>query len=191
MAEAPTLTIRRDWPRPSDADLAAFRDAPTGWVVDAQGRRGALHHGIRVLTRATRILGAAFYPPICDDLALTYDVTYLRKVAAIVREAHARNPGAGLTDPGEVQHGGVLQVDLARVFGRVRDLQDIILAPCRKPGVLVAFRRKWADRTFLAEMPRSEGSKFGMGKGGVAGSEGVHSGPFLVGSEASQAERTK
>lgn len=59
MAEAPTLTIRRDWPRPSDADLAAFRDAPTGWVVDAQGRRGALHHGIRVLTRAARILGTA------------------------------------------------------------------------------------------------------------------------------------
>jgi len=59
MAEAPTLTIRRDWPRPSEAQLAAFRDAPTGWVVDAQGRRGALHHGIRVLTQASRILGAA------------------------------------------------------------------------------------------------------------------------------------
>jgi 4-hydroxy-4-methyl-2-oxoglutarate aldolase len=59
MAEAPTLTIRRDWPRPSPAELAAFREAPTGWVVDAQGRRGALHHGIRVLTRASRILGTA------------------------------------------------------------------------------------------------------------------------------------
>lgn len=36
---------------------------------------------------AARILGAVFYPPIADDLELTYDVTYLRKVAAIVREA--------------------------------------------------------------------------------------------------------
>jgi 4-hydroxy-4-methyl-2-oxoglutarate aldolase len=59
MAEAPTLTIRRDWTRPSEALRAAFAEAPTGWVADAQGRRGALHHGIRAVTRATRILGAA------------------------------------------------------------------------------------------------------------------------------------
>jgi LmbE family N-acetylglucosaminyl deacetylase len=38
---------------------------------------------------AARILGAKFYPPICDDLELTYDVKYLRKVAAVVREAKA------------------------------------------------------------------------------------------------------
>jgi 4-hydroxy-4-methyl-2-oxoglutarate aldolase len=59
VADAPALTIRRDWPRPSEAERAAFRDAPTGWVVDAQGRRGALDHRIRPVTRATRILGAA------------------------------------------------------------------------------------------------------------------------------------
>jgi LmbE family N-acetylglucosaminyl deacetylase len=38
---------------------------------------------------AARILGAKFYPPICDDLELTYDVKYLRKVAAVVRQAKA------------------------------------------------------------------------------------------------------
>jgi regulator of RNase E activity RraA len=59
MAEAPTLTIRRDWPRPSEADLVPLRDTPTGWVVDAQARRGALHHAIRAVTRNTRILGTA------------------------------------------------------------------------------------------------------------------------------------
>ncbi len=36
---------------------------------------------------AARILGAAFYPPICDDLELTYTVPLLRKVAAVVRQA--------------------------------------------------------------------------------------------------------
>jgi len=36
---------------------------------------------------AARILGATFYPPICDDLELTYDVKYLRQVAAVVRLA--------------------------------------------------------------------------------------------------------
>lgn len=36
---------------------------------------------------AARILGATFYPPVCDDLELTYDVACLRKVAAVVRMA--------------------------------------------------------------------------------------------------------
>ena len=31
---------------------------------------------------AARILGATYYPPICDDLELTYSVPHLRKVAA-------------------------------------------------------------------------------------------------------------
>lgn len=38
---------------------------------------------------AARILGAKFYPPISDDLELTYEVGHLRKVAAVVREAKA------------------------------------------------------------------------------------------------------
>jgi LmbE family N-acetylglucosaminyl deacetylase len=38
---------------------------------------------------AASILGAKFHPPICDDLELTYEVGYLRKVAAVVREAKA------------------------------------------------------------------------------------------------------
>lgn len=36
---------------------------------------------------AARILGASFYPPISDDLELTYSVPLLRKVAAVVRQA--------------------------------------------------------------------------------------------------------
>lgn len=59
MAEAPTLTIRRDWTRPGEDDIAAFRDAPSGWVVDAQGRRGAIDHRIRCVTSAARIVGSA------------------------------------------------------------------------------------------------------------------------------------
>ncbi|MEZ0387782.1 MAG: PIG-L deacetylase family protein [Verrucomicrobium sp.] len=36
---------------------------------------------------AARILGASFYPPISDDLVLTYSAESLKKVAAVVREA--------------------------------------------------------------------------------------------------------
>ncbi len=59
MAEPAKLTIRRDFPRPTVAELNPFQDAPTGWIVDAQGRRGALPYCIRPLTTATRFVGTA------------------------------------------------------------------------------------------------------------------------------------
>jgi 4-hydroxy-4-methyl-2-oxoglutarate aldolase len=59
MAEPAQLTIRSKFPRPSVEDIAPFMKAPTGWVVDAQGRRGALPHWIRPLSRQTRFVGVA------------------------------------------------------------------------------------------------------------------------------------
>jgi len=59
MAEPAQLAIRRDFPRPSADEIAPFQNAPTGWVVDAQGRRGALPHWIRPLSRQTRFVGTA------------------------------------------------------------------------------------------------------------------------------------
>ena len=38
---------------------------------------------------AARVLGAKFYPPISDDLELTYDPALLRMVSAVVRESQA------------------------------------------------------------------------------------------------------
>ena len=38
---------------------------------------------------AARVLGAVFYPPISDDLELTYSTPYLRKVASVVRASQA------------------------------------------------------------------------------------------------------
>jgi 4-hydroxy-4-methyl-2-oxoglutarate aldolase len=59
MAEPAQLTIRRDFLRPSSEEIAPFLNAPTGWVVDAQGRRGALPHWIRPLSRRARFVGTA------------------------------------------------------------------------------------------------------------------------------------
>jgi len=59
MAEPAKLTIRKDFPRPSAAEIAAFDQAPSGWVVDALGRRGALPHWIRPICTATRFVGPA------------------------------------------------------------------------------------------------------------------------------------
>ena len=59
MAEPAQLAIRSKFARPSADDIAPFLKAPTGWVVDAQGRRGALPHWIRPLSRQTRFVGVA------------------------------------------------------------------------------------------------------------------------------------
>ena len=59
MAEPSQLTVRRDFARPSAEEIAPFQKAPTGWVVDAQGRRGALPHWIKPLSCQTRFVGAA------------------------------------------------------------------------------------------------------------------------------------
>ena len=53
------LVIRRNLQRPSPDIVDAFRDQATGPVVDAMGRRGALHHSIRPVTSHERFCGTA------------------------------------------------------------------------------------------------------------------------------------
>lgn len=60
MADQPAaLTIRRNFPRPSADQVAAFSNVQTGYVVDARGRRGALDHHIRPLTHNVAFCGVA------------------------------------------------------------------------------------------------------------------------------------
>jgi 4-hydroxy-4-methyl-2-oxoglutarate aldolase len=59
MAEPAALTVRRHFPRPPEALVVRFRDVPTGWIVDANGRRGALDFRLRPITRAVRFAGPA------------------------------------------------------------------------------------------------------------------------------------
>jgi 4-hydroxy-4-methyl-2-oxoglutarate aldolase len=59
MANAPALTVRRNFPRPSAALVDSLRGTPTGWIVDSNGRRGALDHRIRPLTETKKFCGVA------------------------------------------------------------------------------------------------------------------------------------
>ena len=56
---APLLTIRRRFPRPSAAQVAAFAGLPTGFVVDALGGRGALDGRIKPIGAADSFCGVA------------------------------------------------------------------------------------------------------------------------------------
>lgn len=59
MAEPPTLTLRRDWPRPPAEVLSAWKGVPSGFAVDALGRSGALDHAIRPVWDGGAFAGSA------------------------------------------------------------------------------------------------------------------------------------
>ena len=114
MAEPPQLLIRRDFPRPSAAEMKPFEKAPTGWVVDAQGRRGALAHWVRPLSKATRFLGPAL--PVRSR-----PVDNLAPYAALK-----------LAKPGDVLIVAVDGSDSASVIG------DVLLGMARNAGIVAA-----------------------------------------------------
>src|SRR5882672_8808239 len=61
--DPPLLTIRRKFPRPPAALVAALAGTPTGYLIDAMGGRGALDHTIKPLpgvpSAMTRLAGVA------------------------------------------------------------------------------------------------------------------------------------
>ncbi len=71
--DPPLLTIRRDFPRPSAQDVAAFANVPTGYAVDAMNGRGALDYRIKPLSPATAVMVGVAVTCHCgpaDNLAL-------------------------------------------------------------------------------------------------------------------------
>lgn len=58
-SQPPALTIRKQFLRPDPQHVAALKDLPSGYVVDARGRKGALDHHIRPLSKNTAFCGVA------------------------------------------------------------------------------------------------------------------------------------
>lgn len=114
MADPAKLIIRADFPRPGAEALSLFRDAPTGWVADARGRRGALSHHIRPLSRATRFVGTAL--PVrsrpVDNLAPYAALKFAR--------------------PGDVLMVATDDCEAAAVLG------DVLLGMARNAGIVAA-----------------------------------------------------
>ena len=59
MANPAALTVRRNFPRPDPQLVCRLSEASTGWVVDANGRKGAIDYRIRPLTQAVKFCGVA------------------------------------------------------------------------------------------------------------------------------------
>jgi 4-hydroxy-4-methyl-2-oxoglutarate aldolase len=114
MAEPAKLTIRRDFPRPSAAQLKALAHAPTGWLVDALGRRGALPHWIKPLSAKTKFIGTAL-------TVRTRPIDNLAPYAALK-----------FAKPGDVLLVAVDGSDTASVLG------DILLGMAKNAGIVAA-----------------------------------------------------
>jgi 4-hydroxy-4-methyl-2-oxoglutarate aldolase len=127
MTEPVPLTIRRDWPRVDAKTIAVFKDAPTGFVVDAIGRAGALHHEIRPVWPGPRFAGSALpvWTTARDNLA-PYAAIKFAKPGDVMLIATGEYEGAAVIGDvivGMMRNAGILA---AVTDGLVRDVQDII-----------------------------------------------------------------
>lgn len=170
MAEPAKLTIRRDFPRPSAAEIKAFEHAPTGWVVDAQGRRGALPHWIRPLSQKTRFIGTAL-------TVRTRPIDNLAPYAALK-----------FAKPGDVLVVAVDGSDTVSVLG------DILLGMAKNAGIVSAVTdgvvrdlagiNQVGIPTFARALSPNSPFKDGPGEVGLPitlGGVGISAGDILVG----------
>jgi 4-hydroxy-4-methyl-2-oxoglutarate aldolase len=120
------LTIRKNFARPPEAALAPFRDAPTGWIVDANGRRGALDIGVRPITKATRFCGAAItvWSRARDNLAPYAAIEFARPgdVMVIATDGYTEASVIGDVLAGMAKNKGVAAIV---TDGTVRDVEGL------------------------------------------------------------------
>jgi 4-hydroxy-4-methyl-2-oxoglutarate aldolase len=114
MAEPAKLAIRHEFPRPTASQVKALEHAPTGWLVDALGRRGALPHWIRPLSEKAKFIGTAL-------TVRTRPVDNLAPYAALK-----------FAKPGDVLVVAVDGSDTASVLG------DILLGMAKNAGIVAA-----------------------------------------------------
>ena len=127
MAEPTPLTVRRDWPRLDATTLAAFKDAPTGFVVDAIGRAGALHPRIRPVWDGPSFVGSALpvWTTARDNLA-PYAAIKFARPGDVMLIATGEYEGAAVIGDviiGMMRNAGIVA---AITDGLVRDVQGII-----------------------------------------------------------------
>jgi 4-hydroxy-4-methyl-2-oxoglutarate aldolase len=126
MAEPVPLTIRRDWPRPDANTLAAFKSAPTGFVVDAIGRAGALDHRIRPVWKGPHFVGSALpvWTTARDNLAPYAAISFAKPgdVMLIATGAYEGAAVVGDVIVGMMRNAGIVA---AVTDGLVRDVQGI------------------------------------------------------------------
>jgi 4-hydroxy-4-methyl-2-oxoglutarate aldolase len=120
------LTVRRNFPRPSAETLARLDGVPTGWVVDANGRSGALDYRVRPLTKARRFCGVALTVATRprDNLAPYAAIEYAKPGDVMVVAANAYEEASVVGDilVGMARNKGIVAIV---TDGMVRDIDGL------------------------------------------------------------------
>jgi 4-hydroxy-4-methyl-2-oxoglutarate aldolase len=137
--DPPVLTIRRSWPRPSATTIARFAGAPTSFVVDALGGRGALDWRIKPIPGTPPAFVGAALPCRCgpaDNLAVAAAVGLARGGDVILA---ASDGFTGTAVVGDLIVGMMKNRGVAAFVtdGLVRDLVDLqtVGLPCFAMGL--------------------------------------------------------
>jgi 4-hydroxy-4-methyl-2-oxoglutarate aldolase len=166
------LTIRRSIPRPPAEVLRGLQGVPTGWVVDAQGRRGALDPGIRRLVGSGVVCGPALtvWTAPRDNLAPYAALEYVRPGDILVI---ATGDYAGASVIGDLFAGMARNCGVAAVItdGLARDIEGL-----RQVGMPL-FARGLTPNSPLKQGPGEIGGRISLG--GVT----IEAGDLVVGDE--------
>lgn len=127
MAEPNPLTIRRDWPRLDKKMLQALKDVPTGFVVDAVGRTGALDYRIQPVWPGPKFVGSALpvWTTARDNLAPYAAIKFAKPGDVMVIAADEFDTASVVGDViiGMMKNAGIVAVV---TDGLVRDVPGII-----------------------------------------------------------------
>ena len=166
------VTIRRDIVRPSRETLDRFRNMPTGWVVDALGRRGAIDHRIRPLFDAGHFVGPALtVATVARDNLVPYVAIREAKAGDVLVITTGDYEGAAVI--------GDLLVGMARNSGVVAVITDGLardIAGIREVGIPV----------YARGLTPNSPEKYGPGEIGLPialGGETISAGDIIVGDQ--------
>ena len=127
IGDPPVLTLRRQFERPSQAQIEALKDAPTGFVVDAQNGQGALDHRIKPLWPEARCVGSAVTAKCGprDNMAVYVAIRIARPGDVLVLQTTAYQEAAVIGDnvAAIAKQQGVVAVV---TDGLVRDIEGLI-----------------------------------------------------------------
>jgi 4-hydroxy-4-methyl-2-oxoglutarate aldolase len=136
--DPPLLQIRHAFVRPTAAQISAFSDVQTGYVVDAMNGRGALDGRIRPIGAANAFCGAALpcYAGPADNLAV-FGALSIAQAGDVVICATDFSSGTAVTGDlllGMMKNTGVVAFV---TDGFVRDIQGIrsVGLPCFAAGL--------------------------------------------------------
>jgi len=120
------LTIRKDWPRLDRPTLYVFAGTPTGHLVDAMGRQGALHHTIKPVWSGPAFVGNALpvWTSARDNLAPYAALAVARPGDVVLCAIQGYDQGSVMGDVmiGMFRNAGIVA---AVTDGLVRDVAGI------------------------------------------------------------------